>query len=611
MADRRQQAALARCAVGFGLLASGGTALADDLAAGAAAGSAGGTGGGAAAGVGNASGAAAAGVGNAAGTGLLSTAAFPGSDGPIVVTPSILQPTGFGPAGVGRQFGGIGNPLGSTLAAAALQGGVQRAWTLTPSVSLSEEYVTGANGAGGSSATNQFITILQPAIFGTADTTRLHGELSYAPQLFAYSRSGSEDQVAQNFNGRLLATLLPQTLFLDLRGSASEQAITPGQAPIGTVSLPNNELSQAYSFSVSPYAIHRFADYGTAEVGGSYVATIQSALQPSAGQSNLAALAAATNQNVTTTSGHLAFVTGEAFARYNGAAEALATSYDGTGVLQSAYRNTVTLDSGYALTRTVIALVTIGWEDIHYSGSTPITIDDAIWDVGLRLLPNADSAITLRYGHHDGLDSIRLNAAYQPTARIRLYASYSEGLTTQAEQLQNALATSDLDALGNPVDHTTGAPLLPVGSLFGVTSSLYRTALATLTAVWTLGPDTISASFNRQDQTLVSASNTIELQSGNSLGSFGSLAWSHMLRPNLTGTAFLQYGTSSTSGVTSPTERVFTVSSTLSYALSPTLTGRIQYSFSQTSGQVSAPLTAAGFGTGSQSVITVNLVKTF
>jgi len=152
---------------------------------------------------------------------------------------------------------------------------------------------------------------------------------------------------------------------------------------------------------------------------------------------------------------------------------------------------------------------------------------------------------------------------------------------------------------------------LPVGSLFGVTSSLYRTALATLTAVWTLGPDTISASFNRQDQTLVSASNTIELQSGNSLGSFGSLAWSHMLRPNLTGTAFLQYGTSSTSGVTSPTERVFTVSSTLSYALSPTLTGRIQYSFSQTSGQVSAPLTAAGFGTGSQSVITVNLVKTF
>jgi hypothetical protein len=56
---------------------------------------------------------------------------------------------------------------------------------------------------------------------------------------------------------------------------------------------------------------------------------------------------------------------------------------------------------------------------------------------------------------------------------------------------------------------------------------------------------------------------------------------------------------------------VVAASATLSYALSPTLTGRIQYSFSQTSGQVSPLATAAGVGVGSQSMITVNLIKTF
>jgi len=612
MADWRRPAvirgAVCLCVLAGSVLAGGGTALAQDVAP---------SGGGAAAGGTSGTGTSGTGAANAgtSGTGTTNTGsitAFPGSTGPILAAPSVLQQTGFAPSGPDVRLGNLGARVTSLLPGSNLQTGPTRAWSFTPSLSGSEEYITGGQG-GANGRSNQFITTIQPGIAATADTVRLNGQFFYNPQVSLYSRSGSQDQVAQNVNTRLLATLVEQTVYLDLRGSGSQQTIAAGQSPYGATTQANSNLSQSYSFSAAPYAIHRFGDWGTGEIGGSIGRTLQSAVKGLSLPTTptlASAFASAGNQNVTSTGGHLAFVTGEAFAHYNGAAEAQATSFSGSGVLQGAYRRSVTLDNGYALTRTITALATIGWEDIHYSGTAPVTIDDAIWSFGARLTPNPDSSITLRYGHQDGVTSVYLNGAYQVTARTRLFASYSEGLTTTGEQIQNALATSDLDALGNPVDHTTGAPIVAVGNFFGLNSNLSRTTLATVTIAWAFERDSLSASANSQTQTQVSASSQTGLANGTSRGVYGTLSWGHALWENLRSTTYLEYGTSSSSGAMSGNTRLVTVSTGLSYLLRPTLTGNLQYIFSQTSGQ-NTQLTGSGNGSGAQSVILVNLSKTF
>ena len=558
-----------------------------------------------------------------AGTGTGAVTDNPGGSGPIVASPSVLPAIGRGAGVPDVRIGDLGGQLPS----AKPPEPPGRAWTITPSIGLTEEYTTGGQGRGSGAVGRQFITTLQPGLVVSGDTTRLHGDLSYAPQILFYSRDGNQNQVNQNFQGRLLATVIPGTLFLDLRGAGAVQAITAGQAPTDLTTLSRADTSQTYSFSASPYAVHRFGPWGTGEIGGSIARTTQNALQESTSAVPLNALADSSNQNVTTTSGHLAFVTGEAFARYSGTALGQITDFAGTGVLRGAYRDIATLDNGYAITRNVTALATIGWERIHYSGSAPVDIDDAVWNVGMRLTPNADSSITVRYGHQDGLNSFSLDAAWQPTARTRIFARYSTGLTTQAELLQNALATSDLDALGNPVDHTTGAPLIAAGNFFGTQNSVYKTTIASLTGVLLLDRDRITAGVNSQTQDLISASSAVGLAQGSTSGVYGTLSWSHQLRPNLTSTLYGQYGTQSsdgpglppatraaliaagvgTNGLTTGDSQVLAVAASLSYALSPTLSGQLQYSYNQTFG--GSPL--AGVGNASQSIVLLSLTKSF
>jgi uncharacterized protein (PEP-CTERM system associated) len=539
---------------------------------------------------------------------LTGAPAASGGLGPIAPPTSVLPATGVGAAGPDMRLGTGG--LDSQSSGRPLQRTGQ-AWTITPSIGVTEEYVTGAQGTGGrgnGALGNQWITVLQPAILATGDTDRLQGTVSYNPQISFYVPDGNENRTAQDFNARLLVTLVPETLFLDVRGSGQEQAITPGQAPNQTNALGRGNTAQSYNFSASPYALHRFGDFGTGEIGGTIARSDQNALQPATNAPSVGNLAAATaNQNVTISSAHVAFVTGEAFLRYNGTGLAQTTDFSGTGVLNGAYRDTVTLDNGYALTHEITALATVGWEDIHYAGTSPVHIDDGVWNFGIRVDPNPDSTITVRYGHRDGFDSFTLNAVYRPTARTQIFARSSTGLTTQAEQLQNALATSDLDSLGNPVDHTTGAPLVPVGNFFGSQNNLYKTTLNSLTGIVRFDRDTLSASVTSQVQTLVSASSTPAQAAGSTRGVYGTFTWSHQLLPNLQSMLYLQYGRTRDEGVITTSQNLVVVLASLAYQLSETLSVRAQYSYSQNYGDTQT----YGNVTGPQNLFLLTVTKTF
>ena len=548
---------------------------------------------------------AAPGGGGSSGAGL--AAAPIASGGPITAGPSVLPAAGFGagdtggissvrPGALDQQIAQAFAPAGGGPTPATLG----PAWQFTPSAGVTEELTDNAQAVGGGAgsvsgkARGDLISILQPGLALTGDTQRLQVNLAYSPQIYLYASDGSQDRVDHEFNGRALATLIPQTLFLDVRGLATQQAVGGGFGPTRFNTLSSNNTVQDYSFSAAPYLVHRFGPIGTAEVGYGIGRTVQSAngnapinqgfvnpftLQPGLFQPSAA------NQNTTTQNAHAAFVTGEAFGRYNATALASATRFDGQGVLSGAHRDTYTIDNGYAITRTITALATVGYEDIKYSGASPVRITDAIWAVGARLVPNADSTLTVTYGHHDGLDSLTIDGSLAPSPRTRVYVRYSTGLTTNQEELQNALATTDIDALGNPVDHGNGAPIYDASNFFGVQDNLERLRRLSVSGAYTLDRDTFTATVENDNSKVISQASAESLGAlGSNSGTFGSLTWGHTLSPRLSSSVFFQYGVRTLDGPPSSTQDLLVASAALSYLLGPGLSSTLQFSHDQSSG---------------------------
>ena len=468
-----------------------------------------------------------------------------------------------------------------------------RNWAITPSIGLGEEYTSSVLASSGSGRSSDFITVIQPAFAVSGTTTRLQGSFSYNPEVDIYARHFNESQVNQNFGGSVLAALVPGTVFLDLRAFGG--TTTNGAGGTTSTSPANSNLqTQTLAFSASPYAVQRFGGLGTGEVGLSLSRTSSTGANGN-GFSNINGVNGTNTQTTTTNpyftsgnqtstsyGGHAGFQTGEAFGRYSGTALASLSQSSGTGVLSNAARDTFTVDNGYGVTRLLTLLGTVGYEHIRYSGTTPLRIDDEIYNVGVRVTLGPSSSVMVEYGHHDGFNSFELNATLQPTARTRVYARYSEGLDTDAEQLQNGLASADFDQIGNPVDHTTGAPLaLGTTGTFGAQNNLYRTKRASLTGSLLKDRDTVSASVDAEDNRLVS-SNGLPNQLGSNQGVFASVNWSHELSPTLSLSSSVQYGvrTAQQSG----TQHIITGSAALVRALSETLTAQLRYTYNRNTG---------------------------
>ena len=390
---------------------------------------------------------------------------------------------------------------------------------------------------------------------------------------------------------------------LSCRGFSSSISERPGGGPpprlggqpgtgdrgqLGTEPAAAAQATQSVDLAVTPYAVHRFSTFGSGEVGGTLERTTEDSVNgnasglavpaPGIGSPAISPFTNPGNQDATTVGGHAAFQTGEEFGRYNALALLQGEHTSGTGVLASASRDTGTLDNGYAITRNITALLRVGYEYITYAGTNPLRISDEIWDVGVRLSPAPDTTVEIRYGHHDGFDAATLDAAIQSSTRTRVFLRYSEGLTTQDQELQNGLATSDLDALGDPVDHSTGAPLVLADNFFGAQDNLYRTQLASATGVLTEDRDIFTASLQYENNRLVSSSG-LPFALGNNSGVYGNLGWSHALSPTLSLSANAQYGVRRSDGLLATVDHVTYLSASLAKTLSDTLTAQLSYSY--------------------------------
>jgi uncharacterized protein (PEP-CTERM system associated) len=323
------------------------------------------------------------------------------------------------------------------------------------------------------------------------------------------------------------------------------------------------------------------------------------------------------------------FKSGENFGRLSSTVQLSSTQNTGTGALLGSSENIANYQAGYAITRNVIALASIGWEDIRYTGIGAPHYNDVTWSVGAQLIPNPDSSITITYGHQQGATDAAVNASYAPTARVRLFAQYSDGITTAAQTLSDTLSGALFDAQGRPVDPTTNQPLSPYSNFFGFNGGVFEAKTLSISASLLWPRDVFQVSLQQQRQIPIGSSSATTLQpiSGNlafnaglqpTSGTFGSVAWEHDLTPVLSSNLSVQYGVLHNAIPLTLTNGTLTVNigqqvqnatqttfnAVLNWQMNQTLSSSLQYSYFSTDYSGGLPGIAA-------SLVVVGLHKTF
>jgi uncharacterized protein (PEP-CTERM system associated) len=494
----------------------------------------------------------------------------------LLAAPAHAQP--LPDTGTTVEIGGLRQQLEGLLATGTtLQPGTGTTpgWTITPALGVEERWTDHLQNLVGENK-SAFVTALDPSVLINGDTARTNTTLTYNPALEHYSSGGYQDRITQNLNASSQLTLVPERLFLDLRGYTSMQSVTGGYGPNGTAVLSRQNETQLTAFSAHPYLRQRFGDLASAEAGAVLSRTSQSSLAASPGQLPLSA------QNFLSGQEYLDLASGPDLGRTSADLNVSASQSSGTGVMNNAHSADATLQLGYAITRNLTALASLGYQDIHYNGSPPFNYSGPSWSGGAHWVPNPDSSITATYGRREGVDSAQLDASYAVGARTRIYARYSEGLTSGLEQLLNAVNSTVLDPQGNPVDRTN-TPVQIADFFYGVTDNLARLSTASVTATLLLERNAISASFNRQQSHQVAAASA-GAGPQNTSGFYVSLTWQRDLRPNLTASTYVQWGTwrnTLTTGGQNFDSLVFSLK--LAYLISETLSAYGQYSYTRQS----------------------------
>ena len=483
-----------------------------------------------------------------------------------------------------------------------------KAWNIIYGVGLSETYDDGVT------VRNRFgadlITRISPTIAITANSSRIQGNIYYAPSLNLYTFHGNQTYIGQNLNGSLTGIVVPDLAFIDVRAYASQGPSYGGQT---VTTYGSQGQVQTTSVSIAPRLEHRFGGTGTALLGDTLTRTETKSSNGSNNNANTATNTNATtfnpyvprvvNGTSITNTQHANFTTGEDFGRFNDSLDLINSDTQGNGAVPSSHRLIYGTDASYALSRVFTLTGAVGHETINY-GTGQLAIDDFTWSGGIRITPDPDNSLSLSYGHHDGANAFSLDATIAPTARSRVFLRYGQTIGTQQEQLQNNLLASRTSATGVSYDPVTGAPVqLNNNFTTGAQQQVYRTTTASATGVLTYDREVFTASIARDDQQVLTGggnatTGTATTGAGtvggatpvSSSGYHGSFAWTHTVSPDLFANATLQYSVRSApfrlagTPATNAQQTTLVVNLSLNYTLSQTVTALLQYTRINTTG---------------------------
>lgn len=513
-----------------------------------------------------------------------------------------LGGTGFGAAGSAARVGGFGSAFGLPPGEATPSG---RSWQIRPSLAGQLLYTDNAlqGRLGGGGRRSDLITSISPSIAASVDTVRLNGTLQYAPIAQFYAEAEGQDRLDHRLNAQAALVLVPGLAFLDARGLANTQSSGGGFAPQGngnqdTIATDRRNRVQTFSTQFTPYIVQRFGGLATAQLGYSYQYTTQQGNERRAPGARLPFF---TSQEFSSNEAFLLARSGENFGPLALEARLRGTEYTGTGVLSGAHRYSAVAEARYVFVRGIAGLVEGGYEDQRYSGTPGLRISEPVWSVGARAEPGPASFVIARYGRRDGFNSASVDSSLELFGRTRLDASYSDRLTTIARRAGDLLAATSYDALGNPVDTATGAPVNSGDSFLALQGSLLRVRRAALSVSQTWPRDSFTVTVVQEQRRPISTAPGTT--SFSQRGTSGSFTWAHELTPRTTGIAYVQYGTFTSS--LAGRGDVVTGSLGVSHRLSETLVGNLQYV------AISRSADALGGTGGLQNAVLAGLRKDF
>lgn len=553
-----------------------------------------------------------------------------GSAGSAVTSSPVFSTSTLPSVGSGVRVGDLRPQLQQLLPRADLPRSIAPAVLFTPGIGVDVGFTDNAARNAGGSAGSDVFTLITPSILVSGDTRRVQANFAYTPTVELYASTPNANRVNHFLNAGAVFTVIPDSLFVDLRGSVTQQSIFGGfsagtATPSGATPLNRRDQTTTASVFVSPYYVQRFGGYGTGQLAYALSYVDQGNLNRSALAGGGTLIDPVTGLPVGATSGRdignllthrevATFTSGEELGRIRSTLTLSATQYDGSGPYRNAHRNEVTLDNAYAITRTIAVLGAIGYQNLRYDTIPRTRVDEPLWNLGVRFAPNPEDFVSVRYGRRDGFNDFAADISYQTTPRTRVFLRYSNGLSTDLEEASNLLASTQVDPYGNTVDTATGRPVLNTTSnFFGIQDNLFRLRRLSASGVLLLDRDVFTLSLVHESRTLVGRSPTATLTSSGTPGNglYTTLQWQHDLAPDLQSQLTLQYGTRDGDGGVATTgvaarlrsNRVISAAASLNYQLSQTISTRALYQFSSISGN--------GAGDVTQNLVLVGLRKTF
>jgi uncharacterized protein (PEP-CTERM system associated) len=543
----------------------------------------------------------------------------------------LVPTTGFDP-----NQSDLRNHLLSSFGQSGVQpqpGGSGPAWQFSPAISVTESLTDNADqfagyGYGLSNKRDDAITLITPSIVIIGDTDRFRVNLNYAPTGVIYAENSDYSQFRQQFSGSILTTAVPDLFYIDTRGSISQNPVYGGTGLLNTDTLPPSQRETSSQISVSPYLAHSFGGTGTAEAGLSYIYSGTDA--PGYLNSNSAVVPVALPYNygsqwLATRRVFANFTTGQDYGRFQDEISTDDNFYDGSGASRDAHRILLTDDVSYAINRFVSGLGEIGYENLSYPVSAYGYVG-GVWSAGVRVTPNAQSSITIEYRRIDGITAPYVYGYYQITPRIRVFGSYSEGITTFQQDQQNQLLSGTNDQTGVAASALVAAPIIDNASLFGANQALTNTARANLSITYVAERDVVTGAFDRQRASLVG--NLLGLPSSvlarygisnaelaefgllttqTSSTTYATLTWRHDINETWSADTQIGYSRSSVAETGHSDYDAIQFSLGINHSFSKTLTGRLAYTGNYTTGSNNG---IAGYGQNTDT-ISITLRKSF
>ena len=542
----------------------------------------------------------------------------------LVAASCSLAPSAFAQlAGGGLIDSGLLGGSGARSTVESLVAGPTRVntglpWTFGGDVDVEVGLTDSPGGTGGGW---QFLTLVSPNFYLNGSTSRLTASLYYSPRLSYYPSSSSQTLLSQTFNGDATYEVVPDFLFFNVRGLTGVSSRFGNTSQLSNSFYSQGEAVQTSSFSASPYIRHTFGGWGTLIAGYSYARTFQDGYGSVPSFAGFAPNAAATagygtTGNLATNSEFASFTTGENLGRVQDTTAVNATQNSGSDFYQGSSTFVVSNTASYAVYRWLTVLGSIGYEQYRYPRAA-YSLSEPTWSVGVTVTPNADSSITVQYGRTAGTNTVLASGTYAPTARTRVYGSYTVGIQTGLGARQSLLGSTVVGPGGLLLDRTTGAPVLS-NSLLSSQFTLARVKTLSVGGALLLDRDSFSASVSHSEITQLANSTDIlgvTTNAGtNSETTYGTLGWQHDLNPSTNLYSSVSYGVSSNGvyfgnpGGSQDTLQLYTA---LTHTFTETLSGSITYSHAERYGGAIQNLPSNFGGSASQNLVLVGLRKSF